>query len=187
MDADPHSDVPDDRLARLLAVGTGGESGWRPEEMGAVFAHQWSATVEFELGGLRPPAAQRLASLSAAQGLLVRSFGDLFRHPCPPLELLVLTKDYAKRLLDSDDSPLPREIALALYYTSILVARDRLGQRISALDEAGLAKGVDWLVVQDWVDAETKELLRAGLERTGIARPRGDGPTGPAGEAPSGA
>jgi hypothetical protein len=105
MDANPHSDVPDDRLARLLAVGTGGESGWRPEEMGAVFAHQSSATVEFELGGLRPPAAQRLASLSAAQGLLVRSFRDLFRHPCPPIELLVLTKDYAKRLLGSDDSP----------------------------------------------------------------------------------
>jgi hypothetical protein len=138
---------------------------WRPEELAAVFQHQWSAPVLLDLGRLSVARSSKLVSVSAAQGLLLKSYRDLFFHPCPPVELLVLAKDFAKAHEQGPDSPLPREIALALYYTSIFTAWVRLGDRISALGDRALADAAAWIIAQTWVDEPTKELFRAGIGR----------------------
>src|SRR5208283_1295936 len=109
-------------LAALLEASGEQARLWRPEELGAIFRHQMSAPVLVDLGGCDPGTAARLKRLSEAQCLLLKSFADLFHHPAPPLELLEMTKDFAKANMDQAQSSLPNEVAAALYYTSIAAA-----------------------------------------------------------------
>jgi hypothetical protein len=91
-------------LAALMETGAEGARLWRPDELAAIFRHQMSASVLVDLGGFDPGTAVRLKTLSEAQGLLLKSFSDLFHHPSPPIELLKLTKDFAKVNRDHPES-----------------------------------------------------------------------------------
>lgn len=157
-------------LAALLEASAERGRLWRPEELGAIFRHQMSAPVLVDLGGFDPGTAQRLKTLSDAQSLLLKSFSDLFHHPSPPLELLELTKNFAKANMDHPDSSLPAEVASALYYTSIAAALVRLDARITRLPEADLRRGLLWTRDQDWLDDKTKQLL---LQAAGKLAPPG--------------
>lgn len=152
-------------LAALLAAREERARLWRPDELAAVFRHQMGAPVMVDLGSFDAPTAARIRSLSDAQGLLLKSFGELFRHPAPPVELLELTKDFAKLNLDHPESGLPTEITTALYYSSIAVALVRLDTRISQLKDADLRRGLLWVAAQPWVDAETKALMNRAVEK----------------------
>jgi hypothetical protein len=104
--------------------------------------------------------------LCGARGLLLSSFADLLHHPRPPLEMLRMTKRFAKAARHHPDSPLPPQVANVLYYASIAAALLRCGRRISELDDASLQKGLAWCTSRDWVDAPLRGLLReaeAGL------------------------
>ena len=158
-------------LAALLEASGERARLWRPEELGAIFRHQMSAPVLVDLGGYDPGTAARLKTLSAAQSLLLKSFSDLFHHPAPPLELLELTKDFAKANMDQRESSLPNEVAAALYYTSIAAALVRLDARITRLPEAELRRGLLWTREQPWLDEETKQLLLQAAAK--IAPPGG--------------
>jgi hypothetical protein len=138
---------------------------WRPEELGAIFRHQMSAPVLVDLGGYDAGAAGRLKKLGDAQSLLLKSFSDLFHHPAPPLELLELTKNFAKANMDNAESALPGEVAAALYYTSIAAALVRLDTRISRLGDADLRRGLLWTRDQPWLDDPAKELLLQAAEK----------------------
>lgn len=150
-------------LARVMELGTAGQRLFAPEELGAILEHQLAAPVQFDLEALEPGVGGRLARLAESQGLLLRSFGDLLLHPYPPVELLVLTKRFAKAYGSHPDSPLPREISMLLYYASILVALMRCGQRITELDDSVLREGATWLIAQGWVDPRMKALLKEGV------------------------
>lgn len=160
-----------DPRSELLGLEPGSRQLWRPEELAVVFEHQMAAPVAFDLGGANPAAAQALRRLCETRALLVRSFGDLFQHRQPPLELLRLTKDFAKANRDHPEAVLPREIALALYYGSIAAALVHCGARITELSDAALRHAFDWLAHQPWVDAPMKELVVAALERVGKVDP----------------
>ena len=152
-------------LAALLAEREEGGRLWRPDELAAVFRHQMSAPVMVDLGGFDPATAVRLKTLSEAQGLLLKSFGELLHHPAPPVELLVLTKDFAKLNLDHSDSTLPSEIAGVLYYASIAAALVRLDTRITQLKDADLRRGLGWTREQPWIDEQTQELVAKAIEK----------------------
>ena len=151
-------------LAEIMAVDEAAQRVWRPEELGAIFQHQLSAPVELDLGNLEPGLGPKLRMLASSQGLLLNSFRDLLQHPNPPIELLRLTKEFAKACRDHPESPLPPEIATVLYYASITVALTRCGRRISGLDDAALRGGLEWAVSQPWVDESTRALLQQGLD-----------------------
>jgi len=154
-------------LAALLAAREERGRLWRPDELAAVFRHQMSAPVMVDLSGFDPATATRLKTLSEAQGLLLKSFSELLHHPSPPVELLELTKDFAKLNLDHADSTLPSEIAAALYYTSIAAALVRLDTRITQLKDAELRRGLGWTREQPWIDRQTKDLLAGAIEKLG--------------------
>lgn len=165
---DPAASVSKSRpqhLARLLDARVEQARLWRADELAAIFRHQLSAPVVLDLGALDPAAAARLKLLSEAQGLLLKSFSELFQHPAPLLELLRLTKDFAKSNMDNAESCLPSEIAAVLYYLAITSALVRLHVRISKLPDADLQRGLAWAKGQDWVDERTRELLDAGLKK----------------------
>src|SRR5271168_3421986 len=103
-----------DKLASLLASGEEGARLWQPEELAAIFKHQMSAPIMVDLASFDQETASRLKNLSEAQGLLLKSFADLFAHPAPPVELLILIKDFAKANRDQPGSGLPPEIATTL-------------------------------------------------------------------------
>jgi len=153
------------KLATLMATGEERAKLWRPDELAAIFRHQMSAPMLVDLGTFDSRTATRLRTLSESQGLLLKSFADLFHHPAPPLELLELVKDFAKANLDHSESGLPGEIAAALYYTSIAAALVRLDTRISQLPDADLQRGLRWTLEQAWLDEKTKELLAKALEK----------------------
>ena len=153
------------KLATLMATGEERADLWRPEELAAIFRHQMSAPVMVDLGTFDPRTATRLRTLSEAQGLLLRSFDDLFHHPAPPIELLELVKDFAKANMDHPESGLPGEIAAALYYASIAAALVRLDERISQLPDADLLRGLRWALEQAWLDEKAKELLAQASAR----------------------
>ena len=150
-------------LSQFLDPGELGKRIWRSSELEAVLRHQLSTSVGFDLGALETRLAERLRTVSAAEGLLVQSFNDLLHHPCPPVELLVLTKDFAKRHLGHPESPLPPEIARVLYLASIVAAMLRCHCGITTLDNAALRKGAEWALDQKWLDEATRSLFREGL------------------------
>jgi hypothetical protein len=153
------------KLAALMATGEERARLWRPDELAAIFRHQMSAPMLVDLGAFDPRTARRLRTLSEAQGLLLKSFADLFHHPAPLIELLELVKDFAKANLDHPEGGLPDEIATTLYYTSIAAALARLDKRISQLPDADLQRGLRWTMDQSWLDQKTKTLLAEALDK----------------------
>jgi hypothetical protein len=173
-DFDPSGSVFKSRpkaLAALLATREERGRLWRSDELAAIFRHQMSAPVMMDLGGFDAATAVRLKILSDAQGLLLRSFAELFHHPVPPVELLEMTKEFAKLNLDHPESALPTEIAAALYYTSIATALVKLNTRISQLKDLDMERGLKWTSEQPWIDRETSELMAKALEK--LSRDRG--------------
>ena len=150
-------------LARLIDLSAARSQVWKPEELGAVLGHQLSAPVEFDLGGLDQGMPRKLGTLASAEGLLLKSFDDLLHHPNPPVELLELTKEFAKSHKNHPDSPLPWEVATLLYFGSIVVAMMRCNTRITELDDGALRSGVAWAIEQPWVDQRTRSLFEEGL------------------------
>ncbi len=152
-------------LAALMASGEERARLWRPEELAAIFRHQLSAPMLVDLGGFDARTEKKLKLVSEAQGLLLKSFSDLFHHPAPPVELLELVKNFAKANLDHPESGLPGEIAAALYYISIASAFARLDSRISQLPDADLRRGLTWTIEQRWLDESAKGILAEALKK----------------------
>ena len=152
-------------LAAFMAAGAEETRLWRPDEVAAIFRHQMAAPVMVDLAGFDPAFAARLKNLSNAQGLLLRSFADLFHHPAPPVELLELTKDFAKANMDQPESVIPSEVAAALYYAAIASALARLDRRISRLSDAELRRGFQWAKDRPWTDDATRQLLDAAAQK----------------------
>jgi len=143
--------------------GMDGQGLWRPEELASILRHQLSAPVELDLQRLGPIPAAHVGRLLETATPPIRSFGDLFGHPRPPLELLELAKEFAKASPQSSDAPLPDEIAAVFYVLSIVVARVRCGRRITEMDDVALRRQLRWAAGQPWVDAETCGRLLEGL------------------------
>ena len=161
-------------LARMMDLDERIGELWRPGELAAILEHQLSAPVEFDFSYLGEEASQRVRALSSVRGPQIRSFGDLLHHPHPPIELLELTKQFAKDCRKRPDGPLPGEIATVLYYASIVAAITKCGRRISKLDHQSLRYALDWALEQAWLDEKTRELLREGYRAVDTAGPETD-------------
>ncbi|HWE01529.1 MAG TPA: hypothetical protein VG326_03900 [Tepidisphaeraceae bacterium] len=139
------------------------DRAWPEEELGAVMRHQLSSPVQFDLQALPGPSADRLEALCAAEGLVIKSFNDLLFHPHPPIELLEMTKRFAKATHGHPDAIVPKDVALLLYYSSIMVALTRCGKRITGLSDHDLALGIRWALDRTWIDEPTRRMLNEGL------------------------
>ena len=131
------------RLERLMELGLKAGEPLRPVELRALWRHQLSSPLQFDLSNLERGAGACLRELSAAEGLLLRSLGDLLQHPHPPLELLRFAKDFAKAHEQSPDDLLPAEMARMLYYAAIAAAWARCVAVLQAMTialTAGLSK-----------------------------------------------
>ena len=149
-------------LARLslLVDGTADDQElWLPEEFGAIFRHQLTASLCTDLVGLAPQLGEKLADLRTPDGRPVATFGDLLRHPAPPLALLELVKEFAKTSRQPGRRQLPPEVASMLYYLSIGIALFRCDHRLTRLSDPALREGFRWASGQPWADEATRDLL----------------------------
>lgn len=148
-------------LARMLDLQADRQGPWEPGELGQILQHQLAAAVESDLLGADQGWAEKLRRQCAVEPP-IRTFKDLLHHPAPPVELLRLTKQYAKASRGHSDSPLPDEVASVLYVLSIAVALAKCGRRITRLSDDGLRLSLDWALEQSWVDPSTRGLLEQG-------------------------
>ncbi|MFA5204564.1 MAG: hypothetical protein WC708_09205 [Lentisphaeria bacterium] len=148
------------RLASLMDLESAATPLWTAAELGAVFRHQMSAPVQLDLGGVAPNLVPKLRFLCEAQGLLLNSFDDLFRHPHPPVELFEIVKKWARRNRQNPAAALPKEVATALYYGSIAAALVRCQRQISRLGDPALKQGLDWMLAQQWITDPVRSLCQ---------------------------
>ncbi len=151
------------QLATLLDLSPDAERLWGDDELAAILRHQLSAPMQVDLVNLGRGLAVKVRSLADSLGLTLKSFGDLLAHPNPPVELLKITKDFAKACRLSPRSPVPREIASVLYFTSIAAALVRCRRRITGLTNEALSEGFRWVLTRTWLDVPTRTLTEEAL------------------------
>ena len=151
------------QLATLLDLSPDADRLWRDDELGALLRHQMTAPMQVDLINLERGLALKVRNLAEAQGLTLKSFGDLLAHPNPPVELLKITKDFAKACRLSPHSPVPHEIASVLYFACIAAALVRCRRRITGLTNDALTEGFRWVLSQPWLDAPTRALTEESL------------------------
>jgi hypothetical protein len=149
-------------LSRLMDAGLPDEDAWRPEELGEILRRQLAVPLSVDLEPL-DPSVPGLLEAAGAGGATLRTFEDLFYHPSPPLRLLELAKEFGKSNLRSPPRLLPRDVAMVLYVTSIVVALRRCRARISQLTPETLRHRVTWILQQPWVDARLRALVSQEL------------------------
>lgn len=149
-------------LARMLSLDPSGDL-WPASDLGDLLLHQLNASI---LADLRRCAAIDDAALTRIETEYNAATHLTFRkilHDLPaPLELLRAVKDFGKSAYQIQ-CPIPPQVGLVLYYTSIIVARLGHGVRITAMDDATLRQGLEWVINQTWVDEKTLDRCRAGL------------------------
>ncbi len=151
-DHDPHTTEPQS-LVHLMDLDLLGTQHWRPEELGAILAHQLAAPLVGDLRRYAPDLDRKLAAARA------RTFGQLLFHTQPPVELLDAVKRFAKASRADPDSPLPDEIATVLYFAAIAAAMVRCGQRITHMGDEALQYGLAWVRRQAWLDPQSRALF----------------------------
>ena len=163
MDMDPAPST----VARMLDLQIEADHLWSDGELADVWAHQLAAPLVSDLAAQRATDAAALDALQSPAGEgggPIGTFGELLGDAGPPIELLILSKEFGKRAKTVDpEGPLPPEVGTMLYFASIAAALVRYGRRISSLSDAELRDGFAWGSACPWVDRGVRRLLEQGL------------------------
>jgi hypothetical protein len=151
------------QLSRILGFEEAASAAWNEEDLAAMLRHQWSAPLAFDLKTVElspPQQATREETLGGAAASEIKTFGDLFQHPHPPLALLKLAKDFFKAGAGSGTRRLPeQEVAYTFYLLTILVARLRLKKPITRLADDNLLAAIQWALRRQWLNAPARDLF----------------------------
>ena len=126
---------------------------WKERDRPQMLRHIRTAPLEVELRA-------KIGDGDLGSSIGIKTFGDLFEHSQPPLELLQLAKDFFKEKAGAGANRRPeQEVAYLLYLLTIVTARVRLAVSITQLSDQELLPGVDWALSQTWVDVESSKLF----------------------------
>jgi hypothetical protein len=94
---------------------------------------------------------------------------QLWSFPSPPMSLLQLIKEFAKKTgkqsMHDFDSAYPLPICIALYQLAIATAWQRYDQtRLSRMEPSALLKRLPTVLAYDWLDADARQLLESWRE-----------------------
>jgi hypothetical protein len=157
-------------LATLLSAST--PCDFRsPEELRESLVHLFSIPIESALNQLPRNLAATLRQTaseervaSAAQEAGIGTFGELFRHPRPPLGLLRFAKNFGKGICRGK-CVWPRKVGEVLNYASYAAALMVWNERIGNLGRDDLQKGFRQLAERRWVDEALKALFKESGEK----------------------
>jgi hypothetical protein len=158
-----------EQVSALLRLDESASEKWEAEDLRQMVQHQMAAPLEFDLCSVKlSEAEQQMAAelLNTAGSSGTTTFGDLFRSPTPPLELLRLSQKFFKTNLTShrDGSP-EYKVAYVFYLLSIVAARVRHGVKISRLPDKDLLHVIKSVAGWSWIDEEIRQLLAEGKRR----------------------
>jgi hypothetical protein len=145
-------------LAGILTLDGAETELWAADEMRAIWQHQLAAPLEIDLNTMESGLPTGLTTSPEIKPLLMKTFGELFGHSHPPVELLDLTRQFALQTLRESENPHLKQVAKALYYVSMAACLDRCAKP-PLLPEAELRSGIDWALNRIWLDQKTKQLL----------------------------
>ena len=157
----------DESIKTVLEFANSEDTKWSAQDLAAILNHQLSAPLLSELKITLKISAKDVESLSRFVDVGIDSFGDLFCHPKPPLELLKMVKEYSKAHRGHPSCLLPKQICSVLYYVSIVMANVRCGERITTLDDSMIQEGLKWAINQDWIDENMQKVFLQGIEAFG--------------------
>ncbi|MGD0388982.1 MAG: hypothetical protein ABSC42_08510 [Tepidisphaeraceae bacterium] len=160
-----HCDNPT-ALLTLMELREDSRQVWQPSELAAILKHQLRAPLRLALGDLSGQVVHHLELMAKAGGA-PSTLDELFRQAQPSFELLDLTKRFAKSCNLDGNSPLPREIAILLYYVSIAAADMRCQKRLSKLSDESLSRGLAWCGAQTWLDEPVRLVVDEAMGRAG--------------------
>jgi len=147
-------------LSKMMNLDAGREPLSETAELEAILQHQLAAPLAPDLSVVDPAVRSRIREWGEAAGQQLNTFRDLFQHPRPPVELLELTKRFAKHCRNHPEHPLPEEVATVLYFLVLAAALVKCGSRISKLSDAALREGIVWALDQPWLDEATRKILQ---------------------------
>ena len=150
------------QLSQLLTLGEKTAEVWDARDLAGMLRHQMAAPLNFDLTTLpltKLAAKTRDQNLAEAATARIKSFGDLLFLAEPPLELLRLSKEFFKKRIQSHKEQSPEWQIAYLFYLLIILAAGVGVRTISTLTPGELLKGVQWALDQNWVDAQTKQLV----------------------------
>jgi len=158
-----------EQLSVLLKLDPKTSESWGTQDLRALISHQMAAPLDFDLGSVKLSQAQQQTateSLTEANKSNIRTFGELFHAPHPPLELLRLSQKFFKQNFTNSpkDSP-EQKVAYLFYLLSIVAARIRTGVNISKLPDEQQLKVIESLMKRSWVEERIRKLLVEGRKR----------------------
>jgi hypothetical protein len=159
-----------DMLSRLIAFDADSRALWPARALTQALDQQLKMRLDTLTVMVPPDERIGMVMLLEECGPDLQTFADLLWHPRPPLELLRACKEFAKRAKHSRHSTVPPEIALLVYYGSIVAGLLRLGRRITTLGDEDLRQGINWVVRQQWVDPLIRQLFRDALAHLRVGR-----------------
>jgi len=149
---------PRNGLAALSSFDAADDAAWSDADLRALLRHQLATPIQVDLRGLCALERERTVAVLDTGGVLLKSFGNLFAHPHPPVAMLRLIKDYAKVAGTGPHARLPGAVATVLYFLAISAALVKCQTRITRLSDEALRKGLEWCLSQPWVDDESRKL-----------------------------
>jgi len=139
------------------------QAAWTTEQLRKMYQRLLCTRVD-KLSTRVPKAAQRAAQLAAASNPPVEKIIDLIRHPNPSLELLELTKGFAKAVFHHSHC-VPPAVSIMLYYLIIVVAMLRHDEKITTLGDEQLKEGIFSRMTEPWLDNGSAQLLQQALTK----------------------
>lgn len=153
-------------VRRLLDTELSADRLWDAVERADILEHQLAAPLAVDVQLLGSAAALRAAELCESVQPPIRSFRDLFGHPAPPWELLMIVARLAHHELTAAEPVLERNIARLFYFLAIGVARTRCSRDlVTEMTTAEIREALRSLAAAQWVDPLTAEALRACASR----------------------
>ena len=141
------------RLRRMLMVGTSGEELDGGDSLVVRFAQQWNA-----------PRLKAWFHGVPGAGNTSFQVGSFLCADEPSRQGLMRIKEFYKtHAHQSFDSLVPRELATALYYIVLAAAWGKGRRNLSRLSPSELCCGWEWALDQEWVNEESKVILRTAL------------------------
>ncbi len=148
------------RMVELIDLQPEPRELWNHSEYRAVLDHLLSAKV-------LPDFARILSELKDAQPTFELNadltFGQALYNSESPIALLNLIKDFAKFHWHSQNSGLPKEVAMVMYYAAIAAGLPRGRDAITTLPQESIKNGFGWVLAPDWVNDEIRSIIKEGL------------------------
>ena len=128
------------------------------DDLRAILQRQLHTPLQAELA-----EAAAMTDHNSEIGSAQPTFADLLLQHNPPMKLLSAVKQFAKLHRKDPKSPLPADVATAIYFACLAAAVLSTQGEISELDDKATLEGFKWCQEQPWMDERIGALVREAI------------------------